>query len=283
MEKRIDINELHKIQYFVPDSKPLTLPNALKIFDLTGKTAIVTGATKGLGWEIAKGMAAAGAKVLLVARTEEDLRRRVEELSDFDVDYFAANVSSSEEVQAMTAHAMERWGKIDILVNDAGTTHLSSIVTFPPEQFDRVLAVNMRSCFLCMKYVGREMLKAGGGSIINIGSGSSVAAHQNSGAYITSKGGMLALTRTAALDWTERNLRVNLIMPSTFYTPLLQKCIDSDPDYLDKACAATPKKRLGEPEEIVGLALFLASDSASFVSGEAISISAAGMTSFMRA
>ncbi len=283
MSKRVDINEIHKIQYFDPISTPLTLPNALKLFDLTGKTAIVTGATKGLGWEITKGFAAAGAKVLLVARTKADIDKRVAELADFEVDGFAADISQVEDVKAMTGHIMNKWGQVDILVNNAGTSYLAPVVKYPMEEFDRVLAVNMRSCFLCMKYVGREMLKAGKGSIINIGSGSSTAAHQNSPAYITSKGGMLALTRTAALDWTARNVRVNLIMPSTFYTPLLQQCMDADPKYLEWCCAATPKKRLGEPEEIPGLAIFLASDAASFVSGEAISISAAGMTAYMRA
>lgn len=266
----------HEIRYLDITTSRENLPPALKIFDLTGKVAIVTGASSGLGREIAKGLAMAGTKVMLVARKKEPLEETKNMLKDFDVDYFCADVTSSEDVQKMVAYTLERFGRIDILVNDAGTTYRCSFEDFPEEEYDRVINTNMKSCFLCTKYVGRVMLKQGSGSIINIGSGAGSVAIPQSCAYCGSKGGMVQLTKAAAIDWCQKGVRVNIIMPGTFHTPLLQLCMDRDPTYEERWLARHPIGRFGEPEEIVGIAIYLASDNSTFMTGNVIYLDGGG-------
>jgi len=259
-----------KIQYTEIKKEKEMLPAVLKIFDLTGKVAIVTGASSGLGREMATGLALAGASVMFVARREEPLKEAVARLDGFDVSWFSADVTKTEDVEKMVAAAMERYGKIDILINNAGTTFRSPLEEFPDEEYDRVINTNMRSCFLCTKYVGQEMLKNGKGSIINIGSGAGGHAIKNSAAYCTSKGGMVMMTKAAAADWATKGIRVNIIMPGTFYTPLLQACIDKEPDYEEMILKGHPMGRVGQPTEIVGIAIYLASDNSTFMTGNVV-------------
>ncbi len=266
----------NRIKYLNITTQQETLPPALKLFDLTGKVAVVTGASSGLGKEMAKGLAMAGASVMLVARKEGPLKETKEEFKDFDVEYFCADVSVSADVQAMVAATMEKWGHIDVLVNNAGTTFRCALEDFPDEEFDRIININMRSCFLCTKYVGRVMLKQGNGSIINIGSGAGAVAIPNSAAYCASKGGMVQLTKAAAIDWCKKGVRSNIIMPGTFYTPLLQACIDKEPDYADKWLERHPIGRFGFPEEIVGITVYLASDNSKFMTGNVIFLDGGG-------
>ncbi len=266
----------NRIKYLDITTNKETLPPALKLFDLTGKVAIVTGASSGLGKEMAKGLAMAGATVLLVARREEPLKATKEEFKGLDVDYFCADVSKSEDVKALVKAALDKYGKIDVLVNDAGTTFRCSLEEFPEEEFDRVMNVNLKSCFLCTKYVGQVMLKQGNGSIINIGSGAGAVAIPCSAAYCASKGGMVQLTKAAAIDWCKKGVRANIIMPGTFYTPLLQACIDKEPDYADKWLDRHPIGRFGYPEEIVGICVYLASDNSKFMTGNVIFLDGGG-------
>lgn len=266
----------HEIQYTEITREKEMLPSVLKMFDLTGKVAIVTGASSGLGREMATGLALAGASVMFVARREEPLKEAVARLEGFDVSWFAADVTRTEDVKKMVAAAMERYGKIDVLINDAGTTYRSPLEDFPDEEYDRVINTNMRSCFLCTKYVGQEMLKNHRGSIINIGSGAGGHAIQHSAAYCSSKGGMVLMTKAAAADWATKGIRVNIIMPGTFYTPLLQACIDREPDYEEKIRKGHPMDRLGEPKEIVGIAIYLASDNSAFMTGNVIYVDGGG-------
>jgi NAD(P)-dependent dehydrogenase (short-subunit alcohol dehydrogenase family) len=258
----------------VISEKKAMLPPALKIFSLEGKTAVITGPGTGLGRQMAIGLAMAGAEVMLVARREELLKKLTDELRDFPVDFCVADVSETDSVKAMVAATLKRFGKIDILVNNAATTHRSPIVEFDEEDFDRVIKINMRSCYLCMKYVGEVMIKAGrGGSVINIGSYAAHFGSPNSSAYAASKGGMLQLTRTAALEWASHNIRANIINPGTFKgTGLLEKCAKEDPTYGERFVKKFPLGRFGEPEEIVGACIYLASDNSTFITGEMINI-----------
>ena len=261
-----------EIQYTEIKKEREMLPAVLKMFDLTGKVAIVTGASSGLGREMATGLALAGASVLFVARREEPLKEAVARLEGFDVSWFSADVTKTEDVKAMVATALERYGKIDILINNAGTTYRCPMEEFPDEEYDRIININMRSCFLCTKYVGQEMLKNGKGSIINIGSGAGGHAIRNSAAYCTSKGGMVMMTKASAADWATKGVRVNIIMPGTFFTPLLEACIEREPDYEEMIKKGHPIGRLAQPKEIVGIALYLASDNSSFMTGNVIYI-----------
>ena len=261
----------------IVDSERVLLPPALTLFSLEGKTAIVTGATSGLGREIAIGFAMAGAKVMLVARRREPLISMAEELKDFPVAWCSADVSKADEVKAMVEETVRRFGRIDVLVNNAGTTKRAPITEFPDEEYDRIIAVNMRSCWLCQKYAGAQMLKQGqGGSIINIGSGAGHDGKKDSVPYGASKGGMVMLSRGAAIEWAAEGIRVNIVMPGTFKTPLFQKCIDNDPHYVEKQLPRLPVGRFGEPQEIVGICIYLASDNSAFMTGGVIYIDGGG-------
>ena len=259
------------------DTEKKMLPPALALFSLEGKTAIVTGATSGLGREIAIGFAMAGARVMLVARRREPLVELAEELSEFPVAWCSADVSKAEDVKRMVEETVQRFGRIDVLVNNAGTTQRAPIVEFEDDDYDRIIAVNMRSCWLCQKYAGAQMLKQGqGGSIINIGSGAGHDGKKNSVPYGASKGGMVMLSRGAAIEWATEGIRVNIVMPGTFKTPLFQKCIDGDPNYVDKQLRRLPIGRFGEPQEIVGICIYLASDNSAFMTGGVIYIDGGG-------
>jgi len=260
----------NKIQYLEVNPGRSDLPNVLNMFELTGKVAIVTGGSSGLGREMATALALAGASVMLSARREEPLKEAKERLAGCDVDYCCADVSNADDVKNLVARTLERFGRIDILINNCGTTYRCAPEEFPDEEYDKIIAINLRSAFLCSKYAGREMIKQGGGSIINIGSGAGGHAIPSSAAYCTSKGGMVMLTKAMAMDWAKKGVRVNIIMPGTFKTPLLQACIDKDPTYGDRWLKIHPMGRFGEPKEIAGIAIYLASDASSFMTGNVI-------------
>ena len=266
----------NEIQYLKIDSGRSELPNVLKMFDLSGKVAIVTGGSSGLGKEMAAALALAGASVMLAARREGPLKETKESLVGCDVDYCCVDVSVAEDVKRLVARTLERFGRIDVLINDCGTTYRCPAEDFPDEEFDRIIAVNLRSAFLCSKYAGREMIKQGSGSIINIGSGAGGHAIPSSAAYCTSKGGMVMLTKAMALDWAKKGVRVNIVMPGTFRTPLLQACIDKDPTYGDKWLKMHPIGRFGEPKEIGGIAIYLASDASTYMTGNVIYLDGGG-------
>lgn len=268
-----------EIQHLNLTTNEQALPPVLDIFNLKGKVAIVTGGSSGLGKEMASGLALAGASVMLAARHEEALAETKKELVDAgcDVDYCCADVSKSEDVQHLMAATVERFGRIDALINDCGTTYRCPADEFPDEEFDRIIAINLRSAFLCSKYAAQQMLKQGeGGSIINIGSGAGGHAIKHSTAYCTSKGGMVMLTKSMALDWATSGIRVNIIMPGTFRTPLLDACCEKDPTYGEKWLKLHPVGRFGEPKEIAGIAIYLVSDASTYTTGTVIYVDGGG-------
>ena len=261
----------------IVDTEKKLLPPALALFSLEGKTAIVTGASSGLGREISIGLAMSGANVMMVARRKDPLIALAEELKGYPVAWYSADVSNADEVKAMVSATVKQFGQIDVLVNNAGTTKRSPIVDFLDEDYDRIISTNMRSCWLCQKYVGEQMLKQGhGGSIINVGSGGGHDGKKDSVPYGASKGGMVMLSRGAAIEWATEGIRVNIIMPGTFKTPLFQKCIDNDPEYVAKQMRRLPIGRFGEPQEIVGICIYLASDNSAFMTGGVIFIDGGG-------
>jgi NAD(P)-dependent dehydrogenase (short-subunit alcohol dehydrogenase family) len=261
----------------ITDQKFTAYP-ALKLFSLEGKVALVTGASSGLGREIAIGLAMAGASVALNGRTLAPLEALAEELnaSGYPAIAVSGDVTQSEQVQSAVHRVVERFGKIDILVNSAGTTWRSPIVSFDEDQFDRVIALNLKGTFLCMKYAGIEMLKTGGGSIINIGSGAGQNGMANSIAYCGSKGGVSLITKAAAIEWVQQGIRVNAVMPGTFKTPLLEECMRQQPGYADVILQKHPIGRFGELEEIVGICVYLASDNSKFMTGDLIFVDGGG-------
>ena len=241
----------------------------IDMFSLKGKSAIVTGAGSGLGYEAAKGLAMCGAQVALVDINLESVQKLAEKLNNagFEAIAIQADIVCEDDVMAASDSAVEAFGKIDVLVNCAGITRRHPLEDFPEADWEMVLGVNLKGSFLLNKIVGRHMLEAGSGSIVNFGSLGSVVAIPNSTAYCASKGGVAQLTKTAAVEWAKRGVRVNAVIPGTFETALLRQCIDQNPAYEQQMLARFPIGRFGRPQEIVGACIFLASDASSYVTG----------------
>jgi NAD(P)-dependent dehydrogenase (short-subunit alcohol dehydrogenase family) len=245
------------------------LPPWLKKFSLEGKTAVITGAASGLGKAVATGMAMSGAAIVIVDINEEAAEQFAGELNAAELSAIVkiADVTKTAEVKGLVSWTVKTYGGLDILVNAAGTAFRQATEDFDEQAFDKIISLNLKGTFLCLKYAGQEMLKQGKGSIINFGSIASVVANPNSIGYSCSKGGVALMTRTAGVEWADRGVRVNAVVPGTFDTPLLQKCIDEQPDYEETFLKRYPIGRFGDPEEIIGVCVYLASDAASYVTG----------------
>lgn len=241
---------------------------------LEGKVIIVTGATDGIGKATAILFAKEGAKVVMAARGEAKGKVALEGVKKVGEAIFCkADVSKSTEVKNMIGEAIQRYGRIDVLVNNAGVSPIGNVVDTSEEDWDYAININLKGVFLCCKYVIPQMLKTGGGIIINVGSINSFMAMENEAAYDASKGGVLLLTKAIALDFAKRNIRANCICPGCIETPMLQAVFKAAPDpkkAREIMAAKHPIGRLGIPEEIAKVALFLATDSSSFITGAAI-------------
>jgi NAD(P)-dependent dehydrogenase (short-subunit alcohol dehydrogenase family) len=244
---------------------------------LSGKTAIVTGGTRGIGKAIASLFVGEGASVAVAGRDETRGKAAADSLGGKRerVIYVRADVSKADDVKYLVEETVRRFGRLDILVNNAGINPVGTALDTTEELWDLVMAVNLKGPFLCCKHAIPHMLRAGGGSIVNIGSINSFMAFENEAAYDASKGGILLFTRATALDFAGRNIRVNCICPGAVDTPLLRGIFAENPNPEEMKrdmIRRHPLKRMGAPEEIAKAALFLASDDSSFVTGAAISV-----------
>ena len=233
---------------------------------LQGKVALVTGASSGIGLAVTKRFAAEGARVFAVAR-----RAEVESLPSTaggEVTAFRADVSRPQDVEAMAQACRQRLGRLDILCNNAGTGGPSGvrIHELQLDEWDRVLATNLRGAFLTLRAAIPLMLESGGGSIVNMASVGSFRASPGSSAYIASKGGLLMLTRTAALEYVQDNNRVNAVCPGMTETAILGSL---SPEQIVEMNKRSPLGRMNTPEEVAALTLFLASDESSGITGAA--------------
>jgi NAD(P)-dependent dehydrogenase (short-subunit alcohol dehydrogenase family) len=230
---------------------------------LEGKVCVLTGTASGIGAESARLFAAEGAKVVGV---DLDGEQAVGELT------IAADVSDEEQVRAALAEARERFGRLDVLMNNAGInpTDDGSVLETSLESWQRVQDVNLRSVFLCCKHGIPYLLEAGGGSVINVASFVAVmGAAVSQGSYTASKGAVLSLSRELGVEFADRNVRVNALCPGPVNTPLLKELFAKDPDRAAKRLVHIPMGRFGEPEEIAKAALFLACEDSSFVTASA--------------
>ncbi|QDC11319.1 glucose 1-dehydrogenase [Oceanicola sp. D3] len=240
----------------------------MKIFDLTGRRALVTGSSMGIGAALAKGLAEAGASVVLNARNAERLEEAAEGLraSGADVETLAFDVTDASAVR----EAVEGYGKpLDILVNNAGMQHRGPLEDFEPEDFDRLMRTNVNSAFYVGQAVARGMIARGAGKIINIASVQSLLARPGIAPYTASKGAITNLTKGMATDWAKHGLNCNAIAPGYFDTPL-NAALVADPEFSAWLEKRTPAGRWGKVEELVGACVFLASDAASFVNGHTL-------------
>jgi len=236
---------------------------------LQNRVAIVTGAARGIGFACAQRFAAEGAAVVLADRDETAVTAAAASIAG--AEGVAADVSRKADVEALVARALARHGRVDVLVNNAGITHACDFLDLAEEDFDRVLAVNLKSMFLCGQAVARAMVGAGaGGSIVNMSSANAVVAIPNQVPYVVSKGGINQLTKVMAVALAPHRIRVNAIGPGTILTELAKAAVLIDESARRKILSRTPLGRCGEPEEVAAVAAFLASDDASYLTGQTI-------------
>jgi NAD(P)-dependent dehydrogenase (short-subunit alcohol dehydrogenase family) len=240
---------------------------------LEGKVALVTGAAQGIGLACAQAFAREGAQVFVSDINEDAGRREVLRLRSDGVraSFVACDVSRKEQVHAAIRAVVDEFGRIDVLVANAGIVHAAEFLDLEEADFDRVLAVNLKGIFLAGQAAARQMVKqGGGGSIINMSSVNAVLAIPNQVPYVVSKGGMNQLTKVMSVALAPHRIRVNGIGPGTILTELARTAVLGNKEAERKILSRTPLGRMGDPEEIAQVALFLASDESSYVTGQTI-------------
>ncbi|MBV9497592.1 MAG: glucose 1-dehydrogenase [Acidobacteria bacterium] len=246
--------------------------NVLQSFDLTGRVAIVTGGSRGLGQEMAEALSEAGASLMLCARREQWLGPTLDEFRSRGVraEGMVCDVSQGEQVQRVVDAAMQTFGRVDILINNAGISWGERPETMAVEQWRRVLDTNLTGAFLFAQAAGKVMLAAGRGSIVNVASIAGMRSNVHGpfyAAYTASKAGLMGLTRELAASWGPQGVRVNAIAPGFFHSRLADPVIE----YAEPSIKArSPLPRVGAAGELKGVALFLASDASSYITGQTI-------------
>lgn len=236
---------------------------------LHDKVAVVTGAAQGIGFACAQRFVSEGAKVVLADVADAAGNAAAASLGNA-ASFFHADVSLKDDVDKLIGAALATFGRIDILINNAGVTHAADFLDVTEEDFDRVLRINLKSMFLCGQAAARVMVRQGAGSIINMSSVNAVLAIPNQVPYVVSKGAINQLTKVMALNLAPHGIRVNAIGPGTIMTELAKQAVMSSEEARRKILARTPLGRCGEPEEVAAIAAFLASDDASYLTGQTI-------------
>jgi NAD(P)-dependent dehydrogenase (short-subunit alcohol dehydrogenase family) len=245
--------------------------SSLKLFDLSNQVAIVTGSGRGLGAAIAAGLAAAGASVMLCSRTETEVDRMAEKIATNGGKVAATVVDTSdrESCQRLIDQTVARFGRLDVLVNNAGIDVIMPAEQLPDDSWEQVLNVNLKGYFICSQIAARQMLSQGtGGSIINNSSICSLVGVHGLTAYSAAKGGVNQLTRVMAVEWAQRGIRVNAIAPG-YFGNVMEGATDEHAraEKQKQVITFTPMARRGPPEELVGPVIFLASEASSYVTG----------------
>lgn len=245
----------------------------LELFDLTGKVAMVTGSTKGLGETAALALAKAGAAVAVCGRNPADLERvsRAIKALGRNSAGFSLDVTSREKVHQGVKEILDTFGRVDILVNNAGTNYRVPVLEFPEEQWDLIINTNLKGYYLVAQAVVPQMIERGYGKVINVSSIAGQIALINLMAYASSKGGVNQMTRVMALEWAKLGVRVNAIAPTYFETEMVQQ-IRNDPERMKYIKERTPMGRFGKLPELEGLVIFLAAPASDFITGQVICI-----------
>jgi len=243
-----------------------------------GKIALVTGGGSGIGRATALALAREGAKVMIADYVPEGGDRTVKLIKEKggEASFIHADVAITKQVEAMVNKTVETYGRIDLAFNNAGIEgRMADTVASTEENFDRIIAINLKGVWLCMKYEIPQMLKQGGGAIVNTASAAGLVGVEGLSAYNASKHGVVGLTKSAALEFAQKNIRVNCVCPGLINTPMVARMIDSGGMNEQDFIAGEPVGRMGKPEEIGEGVVWLLSDAASFVTGHPLSIDGA--------
>jgi NAD(P)-dependent dehydrogenase (short-subunit alcohol dehydrogenase family) len=244
-------------------------------FGLADRVCVVTGAAQGIGEACVRLFAAEGAKVVVVDIDDE---RGLDLADELDGMYVPCDVGDREQVEGMVAAVVEAHGRIDVLVNNAGIFRAAPFLDLTEEDFDEVLRVNLKGAFLVGQAVAREMVRAGRGAIVNMSSVNSVLTIPTIASYNVSKGGLNQLTRVMALDLADRGIRVNAVAPGTIATAMSAASVLTDEAARRRVMSRTPMRRFGDPAEVAAAVAFLASDAASYITGEVLFIDGGRLT-----
>ena len=255
----------------------------MKLFDLSGKTALITGGNGGIGYGIAKGLADSGANIIIAARNQAKIEKAVDSLNDtkimdVSVSGYNVDVSNEKSVNKLVEQATDRF-PIDILVNNAGINIKKPPTELSIDEWNKVVTINLTGSFLCAKALYSSMKSNGGGKIINIGSMTSVFGVEWAAAYASTKGGVVQLTKSLAVAWARDNIQVNTILPGWITTDLTKNTKIQAPDRYEQISSRIPQNRWGEPEDLAGTAIFLSSSASDYVTGVSIPVDG-GYTSF---
>ena len=245
-----------------------------KLFDLTGKVAVVTGGNGGIGLGIAMGLAGAGANIVIAARSVEKTAQALEDIRALGVEAHGITVDVTQEpaIQRMVTSTIDHMGRLDILVNNSGIAVRAQPQELTASQWDSVVDVNLRAAFLASKEAYAQMVKAGGGKVINVGSMYSIFGSDWGAPYAASKGGLVQLTKSLAVAWAKDNIQVNAVLPGWIVTDLTRGIQDADPNRYDNISRRIPTGRWGEPSELAGAAVFLASTASDYVTGATLAV-----------
>jgi 2-deoxy-D-gluconate 3-dehydrogenase len=245
-----------------------------KLFDLTGRVAVVTGGNGGIGLGMAKGLASAGAAVMIAGRNAEKAQAALGELraTGARTGFLAADLTDETACRTLIARTVETFGRLDILVNNAGTNIRKPADRLSLAEWHAVMNINLTSAFVCSQAAYPAMLKAGGGKIINIGSMLSIFGASFAPAYGASKGGIVQLTKSLATAWAKDNIQVNAVLPGWIDTELTRQARAQIEGLHERVLARTPAARWGAPDDFAGIAVFLASAASDFVTGTAIPV-----------
>jgi 2-dehydro-3-deoxy-D-gluconate 5-dehydrogenase len=249
-------------------------PSLLSQFDLTGKAAIVTGASRGLGVSFARGLVKAGCDLIVAARDMDQLREVALNLDQYGrrVVPVEADIRRQEDVENMVQRSVTEFGKVDILINNAGISAVAEAEAMTRDQWQSVIDTNLTALFFCAQCAARQMLRQGSGKIINIASmyGISASSYVSQASYVTSKAGVLGLTRELAVEWAPRGLQVVALAPGFFRSDQTIWAFEQNQELGQKLLAKVPMGRMGKLEELEGTIVYLASSASDYMSGQAL-------------